>query len=67
MRSGAAALGARRRGAGAAALPPPHDRGFNQADDLARQPGLPVAPLLRRVTPRTVTDRIAGDARHENA
>jgi ComF family protein len=41
-------------------------RGFNQADDLARQLGLPVAPLLTRVVfTRSQIELPAGE-RHEN-
>ena len=42
------------------------DRGFNQADDLARQLGLPVASLLRRVKFTTSQIELPADARHEN-
>jgi predicted amidophosphoribosyltransferase len=43
-----------------------HERGFNQADDLARQLGLPVAPLLRRVRFTTSQIELPADARHQN-
>ena len=42
------------------------ERGFNQADDLARQLGLPVAPLLRRVKFTTSQIELPADARHQN-
>jgi len=42
------------------------ERGFNQADDLAQQLGLPVAPLLRRVRFTTSQIELPADARHEN-
>ena len=58
---------------GAAAVVPvplhPHrerDRGFNQADDLARQLGLPVAPLLRRVRFTTSQIELPAEERHRN-
>lgn len=41
-------------------------RGFNQADDLARQLGLPVAALLRRVRDTTSQIELPADARHQN-
>ncbi len=41
-------------------------RGFNQADDLARQLGLPVARLLRRVKFTTSQIDLPADARHHN-
>ena len=41
-------------------------RGFNQADDLARQLGLPVAPLLRRVRDTASQIELPADARHQN-
>lgn len=41
-------------------------RGFNQADDLARHLGLPVAPLLRRVRHTTSQIELPADARHQN-
>ncbi|MFA5908536.1 MAG: ComF family protein [Vicinamibacterales bacterium] len=41
-------------------------RGFNQADDLARQLGLPVVPLLRRVRFTTSQIELPADARHQN-
>ncbi len=43
-----------------------HSRGFNQADDLARQLGLPVAPLLRRVRDTTSQIELPADARQQN-
>jgi len=43
-----------------------HDRGFNQADDLARQLGLPVVPLLRRARFTTPQIELPADARHQN-
>jgi ComF family protein len=42
------------------------DRGFNQADDLARQLGLPVAHLLRRVKFTTSQIELPADVRHQN-
>ena len=58
---------------GAAAVVPvplhPHrerDRGFTQADDLARQLGLPVAPLLRRVRFTTSQIELPAEERHRN-
>lgn len=42
------------------------ERGFNQADDLARQLGLPVAPLLRRVRFTTSQIELPAEARHQN-
>ena len=42
------------------------DRGFNQADDLARQLGLPVSPLLRRVRFTTSQIELPADARQQN-
>ena len=41
-------------------------RGFNQADDLARQLGLPVAPLLRRVRYTVSQIELPADERHQN-
>ena len=41
-------------------------RGFNQADDLARQLGLPVAPLLQRVRHTTSQIELPADERHQN-
>jgi ComF family protein len=41
-------------------------RGFNQADALARQLGLPVAPLLRRVRFTAPQIELPADARHQN-
>ena len=42
------------------------DRGFNQADDLARHLGLPVVPLLRRARFTTSQIQLPADARHQN-
>ena len=42
------------------------DRGFNQADDLARQLGLPVVSLLRRVKFTTSQIELPADVRHQN-
>jgi ComF family protein len=42
------------------------ERGFNQADDLARQLGLPVVPLLQRVRFTTSQIELPADARHQN-
>jgi ComF family protein len=42
------------------------ERGFNQADDLARQLGLPVSPLLRRTRNTTSQIELPADARHQN-
>lgn len=42
------------------------DRGFNQADDLARHLGLPVRPLLQRVRFTTSQIELPADARHQN-
>ncbi len=36
-----------------------YQRGFNQADDLARHLGLPVVPLLKRVRAHAIADRAA--------
>ena len=41
-------------------------RGFNQADDLARQLGLPVAPLLQRVRFTTSQIELPAEERHQN-
>ena len=41
-------------------------RGFNQADDLARQLGVPVVPLLQRVRYTTSQIELPADARHQN-
>jgi len=41
-------------------------RGFNQADDLARQLGLPVAPLLHRVRYTAPQIELPADERHQN-
>ena len=41
-------------------------RGFNQADDLARQLGLPVARLLHRVQYTTSQIELPADERHQN-
>jgi ComF family protein len=59
------------RGADAVVPVPLHprrqrDRGFNQADDLARQLGLPVAQLLRRARYTTSQIELPADARHAN-
>ena len=43
-----------------------HDRGFNQAHDLARELGLPVAPLLRRVRFTTSQIELPAEERHQN-
>jgi ComF family protein len=43
-----------------------HARGFNQADDLARQLGLPVAHLLQRVRYTTSQIELPADERHQN-
>ena len=72
-------LGALMRGCGASLLrdadvvvPVPlhprreFQRGFNQADDLARQLGLPVAPLLKRVVFTRSQIELPADERHEN-
>ncbi len=42
------------------------ERGFNQADDLARQLGLPVVPLLRRIRHTTSQIELPADARNQN-
>jgi len=42
------------------------ERGFNQADDLARHLGVPVAPLLQRVRFTTSQIDLPADARHQN-
>jgi len=42
------------------------ERGFNQADDLARQLGLPVAPLLKRVRFTVSQIELPAGARHQN-
>lgn len=42
------------------------ERGFNQADDLARHLGLPVAPLLQRVRYTQSQIELPADARHLN-
>lgn len=42
------------------------DRGFNQADDLAQQLGLPVAPLLRRVRFTISQIELPAEERHQN-
>ena len=41
-------------------------RGFNQADDLARQLGLPAVPLLKRVVFTRSQIELPADERHEN-
>ena len=43
-----------------------YQRGFNQADDLARQLGLPVACLLKRVVFTTSQIELPADERQEN-
>ena len=43
-----------------------YQRGFNQAHDLARQLGLPVAPLLRRVVFTQSQIELPKEQRHEN-
>lgn len=43
-----------------------HERGFNQAADLARQLGLPVISLLRRVRDTTSQIDLPADERHRN-
>jgi ComF family protein len=68
MRETAAAL---LQGADVAVPVPLHprrerDRGFNQADDLARQLGLPVSPLLQRVRFTTSQIELPAEARHQN-
>ena len=42
------------------------ERGFNQADDLARQLGLPVVPLLTRVVFTQSQIELPKEQRHEN-
>jgi ComF family protein len=42
------------------------ERGFNQAGDLARQLGLPVASLLRRTRHTTSQIELPAEARHQN-
>jgi len=42
------------------------ERGFNQADDLARQLGLPVVPLLQRVRFTISQIELPAEARHQN-
>jgi ComF family protein len=42
------------------------ERGFNQAEDLARALGWPVWPLLRRVVHTQPQIELPADARHEN-
>lgn len=57
---------------GALAVPVPlhprreRERGFNQADELARQLGLPVVPLLQRVRFTISQIELPADARHQN-
>ena len=43
-----------------------YQRGFNQADDLARHLGLPVAPLLKRVVFTQSQIELPKDQRQEN-
>lgn len=43
-----------------------YDRGFNQADDLARQLGVPVLPLLKRVVHTRSQIELPKHARSEN-
>ena len=43
-----------------------YQRGFNQADDLARQLGLPVAPLLKRVVHTQSQSELPKDQRRAN-
>lgn len=43
-----------------------YQRGFNQADDLARQLGVPVVPLLKRVVFTQSQIELPKDQRHEN-
>ncbi|HYE88069.1 MAG TPA: ComF family protein [Vicinamibacterales bacterium] len=43
-----------------------YERGFNQADDLARHLGLPVAPLLKRVRFTTSQVELPRERRREN-
>jgi len=43
-----------------------YERGFNQAEDLARQLGLPVAPLLRRVIHTQSQIELPKEQRREN-
>ena len=42
------------------------ERGFNQADDLARGLGVPIARVLRRVKPTRSQVDLAAAARHDN-
>jgi ComF family protein len=43
-----------------------YQRGFNQADDLARQLGLPVAPLLKRIVFTRSQIELPKDQRQDN-
>ena len=43
-----------------------YQRGFNQADDLARQLGLPVVPLLKRVVYTQSQIELPKEQRQEN-
>jgi ComF family protein len=43
-----------------------YQRGFNQADDLARHLGLPVLPLLKRIVHTQSQIELPADKRHEN-
>ena len=43
-----------------------YQRGFNQADDLARHLGLPVAPLLKRVAFTQSQIELPKEQRHQN-
>ena len=43
-----------------------YQRGFNQADDLARHLGVPVVPLLKRVVDTQSQIELPKDQRHEN-
>ncbi|MGE0864004.1 MAG: ComF family protein [Vicinamibacterales bacterium] len=59
------------RDAGAVVPVPLHphrqrERGFNQADDLARHLGVPVVPLLQRVRFTTSQIELPANARHQN-
>ena len=59
------------RDAGAVVPVPLHprrefQRGFNQADDLARHLGLPVMPLVKRVVFTRSQIELPADERHEN-
>ena len=43
-----------------------YQRGFNQAEDLARELGVPVIPLLRRVVSTRSQIELPAHERHEN-